>query len=261
YSEHAPPEELAGLVVSAWSFVSQLGAGETIFHHVWPDGCTSVVVAFTPGDGWGAVIAGPVLRAHRMPVGDGWLVRGARFWPDAAGLVLGVRPTELHDRVIPVSAILGEAAADSLVARVASASTADAPAELARWLAEWLAARPGPTPIPDPRVRRAVRHIVETGGGLPITRTAAVAGLSARQLQRLFHEAVGVTPKEYARIRRMRGALAALLRGVLPQAALADALGYADQAHLARELRDLTGLTPGQLRERLGMIEHVDVTP
>jgi methylphosphotriester-DNA--protein-cysteine methyltransferase len=125
----------------------------------------------------------------------------------------------------------------------------------------WIAAYLPAIPAPDTAVRRAVRAIVESRGERPIAAVAADVGLGARQLQRRFGRAVGLGPKEYARVRRARSALAALLRGDGSWAALAAEMGFADQPHLIRELGDLTGFTPVALRERLAIIDHADVVP
>nr|WP_230416296.1 helix-turn-helix domain-containing protein [Micromonospora tarapacensis] len=56
----------------------------------------------------------------------------------------------------------------------------------------------------------------------------------------------GYGPKTLARILRMRRALALARTGV-PLAEVAARTGYADQAHLTRDTRALTGLPPTSL--------------
>ncbi|HEV7175962.1 MAG TPA: helix-turn-helix domain-containing protein, partial [Solirubrobacteraceae bacterium] len=72
---------------------------------------------------------------------------------------------------------------------------------------------------------------------------------SERQLQRRFLAAVGYGPKMLQRVLRLRRFLATAKFDVALSglAAAAAGAGYADQAHLTRECRALTGLTPGQL--------------
>jgi transcriptional regulator GlxA family with amidase domain len=62
-----------------------------------------------------------------------------------------------------------------------------------------------------------------------------------------FRDHVGLPPKAAARVIRLDRAVAALLSGTPRIAEVAAACGYADQAHLGRELRELGGVTPGQL--------------
>ncbi|OSC73969.1 transcriptional regulator, partial [Streptomyces sp. BF-3] len=73
---------------------------------------------------------------------------------------------------------------------------------------------------------------------------AAEVGLGARQLHRRSLAAFGYGPKTLARILRLQRALA-LVRTGLPFAEAASAAGCTDQAHLAREMRDLAGTTLG----------------
>jgi transcriptional regulator GlxA family with amidase domain len=62
-----------------------------------------------------------------------------------------------------------------------------------------------------------------------------------------FRDHVGLPPKAAARVIRLDRAVAALRSGGPRIAEVAAACGYADQAHLGRELRALGGITPGQL--------------
>ncbi|HET6710106.1 helix-turn-helix domain-containing protein [Amycolatopsis sp.] len=72
---------------------------------------------------------------------------------------------------------------------------------------------------------------------------ALPAAVSERRLRRRFVQAVGYGPATYLRVSRFQRAVALAPRA--PNlAALAAAAGYADQAHLSRDCRALTGLTP-----------------
>ncbi|KQR15887.1 AraC family transcriptional regulator [Cellulomonas sp. Leaf334] len=73
--------------------------------------------------------------------------------------------------------------------------------------------------------------------------------LSPRSVERHFTHATGMSPREVRRIARAREAVARLQRGEAI-ADVAHRLGYADQSHLTRELKRLTGFTPGQSQGR-----------
>jgi transcriptional regulator GlxA family with amidase domain len=81
------------------------------------------------------------------------------------------------------------------------------------------------------------------------------AAVSERRLRRRFVQAVGYGPATYLRVSRFQRAVA-LAPHVRGLAALAAAAGYADQAHLSRDCRALTGLTP---RRYFGGSSTVDV--
>ena len=71
--------------------------------------------------------------------------------------------------------------------------------------------------------------------------------LSISQLERSFAWHVGVGPKLLARQTRVCALAAEAVGPARPGwASLAVKYGYADQAHLAREFRELTGLTPAR---------------
>lgn len=74
-------------------------------------------------------------------------------------------------------------------------------------------------------------------------------GLSERQLHRLSLRRFGYGPKMLQRILRMRGAVQSLAAGQ-PSADVAAGARYADQAHLSREVRALTGSTVTSLPGR-----------
>jgi AraC-like DNA-binding protein len=76
-------------------------------------------------------------------------------------------------------------------------------------------------------------------------------GLSARQFHRRCLPAFGYGPRHLARVLRLGQALDQARAGV-PLAMVAADGGYADQAHLSREVRALTGTTASALlRESL----------
>ena len=111
-----------------------------------------------------------------------------------------------------------------------------------------LARRLAAARAPDAAVREAARRLVD-----PRTRVDTLAsdlGLSERQLRRRCRAGVGYGPKTLQRVLRFRRFLDLAGPGE-ELAALAAGAGYADQAHLTRESRRLTGLAPAALlRER-----------
>ena len=99
------------------------------------------------------------------------------------------------------------------------------------------------------RVDWAVARIEACGGLLDVASLARDSGCSRKHLIALFHDQVGVTPKLLSSLVRfervMREARASRW---MRWADLALAHGYYDQAHLAREVRRFTGLTPTEAR-------------
>ncbi len=90
-------------------------------------------------------------------------------------------------------------------------------------------------------VLEQVFDVLEAGS---VRTMAAQVGLSERQLRRVTQDMTGLTPKQIHRILRMQQALHDLLHADSP---LPEA-DYYDDSHRIRELKSLTGLTPGEIR-------------
>ena len=74
--------------------------------------------------------------------------------------------------------------------------------------------------------------------------TARALNVSERHLRAVFADAVGVSPKHFVRLDRVRTVLAGAGEGRL--ASLAAEAGYYDQSHMTAEFRDVMGVSPGR---------------
>jgi AraC-like DNA-binding protein len=83
-----------------------------------------------------------------------------------------------------------------------------------------------------------------------VSNIASRLGTSDRQLRRVFDHAAGMSPKAFARIARLRRAVALSRRGLEWSRVALDA-GYFDQAHMIGEFHRLTGSTPAALCREL----------
>lgn len=168
--------------------------------------------------------------------------------PLGARRLLGVPMHELANTTVPVDAVLGGYGA-RLVGRIA-----EAPGWAARFalVDDAIRARLADAADVDRGVRWSLGRIVASGGAVPIGELADELGWSHRRLIARFRDSVGLPPKVIARITRFEGLTAAVRAE--PAADWADTAarcGYFDQAHLAREVRDLAGVTPTQLRAEI----------
>ncbi|MGP2441809.1 helix-turn-helix domain-containing protein [Streptomyces sp. JW3] len=217
------PSRLPGAVL--WTSVPD-GTGRVL-----PDGCMDLLWH----DGR-LLVAGPDTRAYATEgTGDRWA--GVRFRPGTAPTLLGVPAHELRDRRVALADVWPAAEARRLTARV------NAAADPVRGLEAAALSRAADTGPPDPLLDRIVAAL---DTGRPVARVADELGLGARRLHRRSLAAFGYGPKTLARVLRLRRALA-LARSGVPLAETAARTGYADQAHLTREVRDLTGLPPTAL--------------
>jgi len=93
----------------------------------------------------------------------------------------------------------------------------------------------------------AYDRITASGGRIRIASLSDRLGWSRKHLAGKFSDAIGVGPKTLSRIVRFNRALGLSRQGENDWADIAANCGYADQAHLVREFRDLAGRTPTAL--------------
>jgi AraC-like DNA-binding protein len=218
YSERAGP--LPGLV--AWSRVVPPGGSSV---RVLPDGCLDVIWS----DGT-VFVAGPDTTAQVSAVPGGTRFEALRCAPGVGPGLLGVPAVELRDQRVPL-ADLWPAAAVRRLADAADPVAALADLARQRW-------RP-----PEPATAAVAAGVA---AGRAVAEVAAAVGLSARQLHRRCLASFGYGPKTLARVLRLQRALDRVRSGT-PIATVAALEGYADQAHLSRDVKDLAGVPLGVL--------------
>jgi AraC-like DNA-binding protein len=185
-------------------------AHEATTVHIPPDGCRDLVV-IVPRDGAPACLVSVLSQAcerHAFAPGD--RATGVRLRPGA----------QIDERALLALARAREAGDDDLLDAVGAATRLDA------------------------RVDEALACLREAPS-LPLAQ--AWLGVSARSLERLLSPRTGRGPlwwRSLARARRCARGLA----GETPLAALAAEHGYADQAHMTRDLRGWFGESPTRLR-------------
>jgi AraC-like DNA-binding protein len=97
-----------------------------------------------------------------------------------------------------------------------------------------------------PAVAEALAGIKETS---VVSSLVSNSGLSHRRFVELFSQAVGLTPKRFARVLRFQSVFKHLTNNPLATwADLALDAGYSDQSHFNREFREFAGLTPEDYR-------------
>ena len=98
----------------------------------------------------------------------------------------------------------------------------------------------------DPAVDFALRALDRN---VPVADVVARIGTSPKRFVRRFAEAVGLTPKRFACVRRFQRVLDALEGGArVPWARVAVDCGYSDQPHLIHDFRAFSGIHPTAYR-------------
>lgn len=219
------PAGMPGVVL--WQQVVDRSAARRT--RILPDGCLDLI-----WDGGRLSVAGPdsTARCHESPPGS--VYTALRLAGGTGPALLGVPADELRDRMPDLADLWPAAPARRLAERVAS----DPTGALAAWAAE-RSADSTVDPLGPP-------VLAWSRAGTPAAVMAARLGIGVRQLHRRCLPVFGYGPRRLTRILRLGPALD-LVRAGVPFARVAADCGYADQAHLSREVRDLTGLSPREL--------------
>ncbi|WP_328868886.1 AraC family transcriptional regulator [Streptomyces sp. NBC_00287] len=165
--------------------------------------------------------------------------------PRAAYAVLGVSPRDLDGAVTSLEDLWGP---HERRLRERLLDTPSWPERLTL-VNEFLAKRAAQAPSMTPEVAAAWKHIVEHRGRVRVDELAASCGWSRKRLWSRFSDQIGLTPKRAAMLVRFDHAARALCAGE-PATDVALACGYADQAHLNRDVLAFAGCTPGALATR-----------
>ncbi|MER7505868.1 DUF6597 domain-containing transcriptional factor [Nonomuraea pusilla] len=221
YAERPPCPALADRVACVWLRTASADHVQLVV----PDACVDLV--------WGPdglFVAGPDTGPMPVRVRAGDVLHGVRFRPGAAGDLFGVPLHELRDLRVSASELPG----------LARLRITERPGPRLRAMCSALASRPHTADPAAPAVAAALR------GSRTVAEAAGRLGLGERQLHRRTVAAFGYAPKTLQRIVRFQRALSMARAGV-PLAEVAARAGYADQAHLANDVRRLSGVPMGEL--------------
>ena len=113
-------------------------------------------------------------------------------------------------------------------------------------LDDFIADRLGASEPEDPAT---IYLLARLSSGWRVGALADELGWSGKRLVRHVRDRIGMEPRAFAGLARFAGSIKA--QQSTPLAAVAIEAGYADQAHLTREVVRSAKVTPGELRRRL----------
>lgn len=219
YREFAPPPALAGLVKARWTLTGGGDADAWIAQQATPDGCIELIRRTHGRSRWDGdqpadFVVGLVDRPQAFMISGDAAFEALRLWPWAWTALGGA----------PLAQITG------------------------RWQA---------CPAADfEAIERRLSAATDLGvlglaiiGAPTVAAMNATTGMAPRALQRWFAAHVGVPPRAYLRLLRFQKAFETL-PGETSLAGHAADGGFADQAHMAREFRELAGVPARQARVR-----------
>ena len=221
YAERPVAAAAADLLVCAWTRTT----ADTRTYRIVPDGCVDLIWTGTE-----LLVAGPDTRAQLTTTGPG-AMHGVRLRPGVAPALFGLPAAELLDGRPTLAELGRHTFADRLTDVLATAAS---PADLLERAVTGALRRDRLDPA-RPAVVAGIRR------GESVAELARRLGFTERSLHRRSVAAFGYGPKTLHRVLRFQRALG-LIRAGRSYADTACEAGYADQPHLAREVRALAGV-------------------
>lgn len=238
YREFPAPAQLAAHFLCFWT-QSIVGLQGEYRHWVLPDGCIDIV--FINDDP--PVVVGPWTDPFVIRLAAGTKIVGARLHPGRAPSLLGLPAAELRNNAVPLTDVWGTK--NERFARISD--ELGLPERMSVLADALLCSLAFAAPI-DEVVVAGIRWLATHPSGR-VDQLSQCIGISNRHLQRRFLLAVGYGPKMFQSILRFQRLLN-LAGGTGTHQRLAELAadaGYADQAHMTREVQRFAKCPPTAL--------------
>lgn len=250
YREYKPSAALAPYIDCFWVHQGLLPENET--YRCVPSGNTDIIIATTDGEEWlqrgelwervpqafmtGMWTAPAILKSARR---IGWF--GIRFKPEVFVQLFRQPMREMENVTLDVYDVLGKKVED-LTRQIKE--TQGVHTHIA--LAEAFVARELSRKVPeDTYFAQAIQLIRKSCGQVSTEELSKKVFVSERQLQRVFREHFGVSPKTYGRLMRFNLAASFLKNATqVNWSQISYTCGYADQAHFIRDFKEFFGDKP-----------------
>ena len=250
YQEIPAGPQLDPFIHCFW--ILELDSPEPFVERVLPDGRAEIVIHYQNSfeqyslhlRKWGvqkrSLFVGQSSESVLLRPGIRSGVIGVRFHPGGASQFLRMPMTELNGRIVELSDLFSSSAKE-LEDRVTLARNSRMRVQIVKkFLQDRLLDR-----SPDPIVSTAIHTILGSQGQIRSSDITRATDVGQRTLERHFRDAVGLTPKHFARIVRFQ----ALIKAFQSQpktnlTEIAIQFGYFDQSHFIREFKEFAGLSP-----------------
>lgn len=182
-------------------------------------------------------LQGPSKTHARFVAREETGIFGIEFFPWAIPALFSLPAAALTNQYVDLKSLLGHRGQE-LEEKIFAAATGQERVHIATSFLRTLTNRPLP-----PTVTAAVQLIDRSKGLMDTDTLLKKTAVSQRQLERLFKEFVGLSPRQYARVTRFETAVGNFRKKVSFTEIALDA-GYFDQAHFNHEFLEFTGLHP-----------------
>jgi len=253
---HRPGPPLASYIEALWYYDGSHTAHNT--ERVLPNGRFQIVIGLSAGRG---AVSGMRSRSIVIEPAAIQSVMGVVFRPGGARGFFEVPANDFFNRAVPLDEVWGSQWTQlrDRLQEAATVSSKFRALETALLLAMQRMVRA--RLAVHPSVQYALREFRRVPHVRTVIDVSREAGLSRRRFSQVFHEQVGMTPKLYCRLIRFRAVIRQIGAGApVDWTDMALAGGYFDQAHLAHEFRDFSGMSPSRyLAAERPFVNHIRI--
>ncbi len=170
---------------------------------------------------------------------------GVELKPHALHTLLHVNAAELSDGIVELNAFSKDNLSEQLL-------NADNERDRIAVVTNFLTTKAVASPRADSLVAQGLRLIHENIGSIHVRQLLKRLNVSERQFERRFGRTVGLAASRYIRIMRFQEAVQLMKAGKAERLTdMAYDLGYTDQPHFIKDVRQFTGYTPRNLLHEL----------
>ena len=251
YQVYTPSPELQPFIKCFWSLDDEK-QDEPVKQKVLPDGCMEMI--FHYGDHYQqyfedgssiiqpkSFVFGQITKYIEIaPTGISGII-SARFLPDGISPFLNKPLTALENKAVPIADLFGEDG-NKLEENVINAKDNN---ERIKLIETFLLSELTEQRTIDAITKSCVDLIFQSQGQIGSAELADKMNINRRNIERKFISAIGISPKQLARVARLQATLKMLEQNksaTLTEIAYEN--GYYDQAHFIKDFREFTGISP-----------------
>ena len=253
YKVYEAAKELQPFVKCFWSLKAPASLVAEK-QRIVPDGCMEMI--FHCGDLYeqfledgktilqpGRFVFGQITRPLEIAATGVSYIIAARFHPDGFAPFNNMPLPEMENKAISLGLLFGDKGLQ-LEKQVLVASTA---AERIKIIETFLFNKLSTPEVTDRIARQSVEMLIKLNGQVSVDELATQLKINRRQLERKFSSAIGLSPKQLAKVIRLQATLKMLEKKQFTSLpSLAYENGYFDQAHFIKDFKEFTGMSPGQ---------------
>jgi len=250
----SPSKTLAPYIKRYWAIENVLDKGEICVQRIIPTGLTELMLYFTPRPkvlnnnkylSDNVALYGHQNNFYDIELTGDLSVFSIVFQPQGLMQFFKFPLHEICNQNVPLKHISGQAGRD-LEEKMGEAATFHQRVSIVENFLGNILQNKG-ADFEFRRINRIAELIKNTGGNIAINQMTSEACLSRKQLERIFAERVGISPKQYLKIIRFQFVLFQKQQNVdWNMTELSYESSYFDQAHFTKDFKSLCGMTPGQ---------------